>query len=117
MLAQGVLLDKAMSHHRLQEQNRTPFPSCVWDQSLRKAEETSGIPKDRWGKIFLWDIPMVSGIYIVFLPQAFHTQPDLLALVSILSCKPARKAQWDETSGKFAQILLWNIFNSSFNEK
>lgn len=49
---------------------------------------------------------MVSGVYIVFLPQDFHTQPDLLALVSILSCTPARKAQWDETSGKFAQILL-----------
>lgn len=49
---------------------------------------------------------MISGIYIVFLPQAFHTQPDLLALVSVLSCRSARKAQWDETSGKFAQILL-----------
>lgn len=48
------------------------------------------------------DIPMVSGIYIVFFPQAFRTQSDLLALVSILSCRAARKAQWDETSGKFA---------------
>lgn len=53
---------------------------------------------------------MVSGIYIVFLPQAICTQPDLFALVSILSCRPARTAQWDETSGEFAQILLWNIF-------
>jgi len=51
--AQGVLLDKAMSHHRLQEQNTTPFPSWIWDQSLRKAQETSGTPRDRWGKIFL----------------------------------------------------------------
>lgn len=52
------------------------------------------------------DIPMVSGIYIVFFPQAFRTQSDLLALVSILSCRAARRAQWDETSGKFARILL-----------